>query len=311
MPHGSQSFSDARVGGPAVEDTRAIPGTGIWAAPGGRIDKFRSWARASVVVSSRDAGEAYWRGYQPGIAITLSEFTGASVQFEGGPVQKIEPAAGRLSFRPAGVGIRTVISTPAPRHIYATVHQHPETYRDLACEVSYPANFGDLPPSLAFVDPQAVALVEAIVKETAGASAFDNLLVDALNTALAVHIARHFHGSALRLLPSGRLVPERLKRVLDYIEAHLSDPLSLNDLAAVACLSPFHFARCFKRSMGVGPHRYVMRRRIEHARRLVLHSTMPLIDVAFAVGFDSQSSFTGCFSREVGISPGRLRRESV
>jgi AraC family transcriptional regulator len=102
---------------------------------------------------------------------------------------------------------------------------------------------------------------------------------------------------------------ERLRRVTDYIEAHLAEPLSLTEIAEIACLSPFHFSRSFKRSAGVGLHEYVIRRRIERAKQLMLYSDLSLVQIAGAVGFDSQSSFTARFRREVGLSPGRFRKE--
>jgi AraC family transcriptional regulator len=102
---------------------------------------------------------------------------------------------------------------------------------------------------------------------------------------------------------------ERLRRVTDYIEAHLAEPLSLTEIGEIACLSPFHFSRCFKRSMGVGLHAYVLRRRIEHAKQLMVYSDLSLAQIASAVGFDSQSSFTARFSRDVGLTPGRFRKE--
>jgi AraC family transcriptional regulator len=84
----------------------------------------------------------------------------------------------------------------------------------------------------------------------------DGILADALNTALAVQVTRRFvDPSVLILEPSSGLTRERLKRVQDYIEAHLDDRLTLTDLAGVACLSPDHFSRSFKQAVGVGPQR--------------------------------------------------------
>jgi AraC family transcriptional regulator len=102
---------------------------------------------------------------------------------------------------------------------------------------------------------------------------------------------------------------ERLRRVTDYIEAHLAESLSLTEIGEIACLSPFHFSRSFKRSMGLGLHDYVVRRRVERAKQLLLYSDLSLAQIAGAVGFDSQSSFTARFRREVGLSPGRFRKE--
>jgi AraC family transcriptional regulator len=306
MADGSASPSPIGGIGSAVEHARAIAGTTAWDTPGVLIKKSRSWHRTSAAVVSRGRGEGYWRGNQPIVCLALSDVQKSSAQLEGGRVQPIAADTPRpLAFRPARVGVRTIFSVPIT---FAVVSQAPETYRDLASEVSSPANFADFEPLQAFDDVQARLLLQTIVGEING-DKFSHLLVDALNTALAVQIARRFHGLAVRLLPVGRLSRERLKRVVDYVEAHLDNALSLSDLAAVACLSPYHFSRCFKRSMGVAPHRYIMERRIERARTLLLHSDMPLTDIAAVVGFDSQAYFTSCFSREAGVSPGRLRRE--
>jgi AraC family transcriptional regulator len=307
MPEGS--WPSGRIG-PAAGPSRRPPGTLEWDRPQGLVlKKFRSWERVSAAVVSRPASESYWRGDQHLVGLALSGFRRASAQAEGGRVQQIEPIAPRLaSFQPASVGVRFAVSPSASEFTFAQIIQQPETYRDLASEVSSPASLSSLEPRPAFDDPQVALLVQAIVNEIDG-GALDHLLVNVLNTALAVQIARHFHGPAMRLLPAGRLSRERLRRVLDYIEDHLGDSLSMTEMAGIACLSPFHFSRCFKRSMGMGLHRYVVKRRMERARHLVLHSDMSLTDIAAAVGFDSQSSFTSCFGREIGVSPGRLRRD--
>jgi len=297
---------------PAVGRSSGLPGTLKWERPSGHaFKKFRSWGRASAAVASRPASESYWRGDQHLVGLALSDFTHASAQIEGGQVQQIKPTAPRLaSFQPAGAGVHFAVCPSAPEFTFAQVSQRPEVYRDLAGEVSSSVGFNNLEPMPAFDDPQVALLVQAIVNEIDG-GALDDLLVNALNTALAVQIARHFHGSAMRLLPAGRLSRARLRRVLDYIEDHLEDSLSLTEMSAIACLSPFHFSRCFKRSMGIGLHRYVVQRRIERARRLILETDLSLAHIAAVVGFDSQASLTSRFSRQVGITPGRFRRETA
>ena len=81
-------------------------------------------------------------------------------------------------------------------------------------------------------------------------------------------------------------------RVLDYIEANLEGDLSIERMAAIACLSRFHFARSFRQAVGQSPHRYVSAKRLERAKALLMHGDRPLVDIALALSFSSQANFT-------------------
>ena len=134
----------------------------------------------------------------------------------------------------------------------------------------------------------------------------DRILVESLGTALCVRIARRFV-EHLPLPTNKGLSPERLRRVRDYVEAHLDDDLSLTVLADIACLSPYHFSRSFKEAAGVGPQRYVIQRRLERAKSLLRRSKEPLAMIAQEAGFADQSHLTAIFRREMGVTPGRFR----
>jgi AraC family transcriptional regulator len=103
----------------------------------------------------------------------------------------------------------------------------------------------------------------------------------------------------------------RLRRVLDYISANLANELTLADLAGIACLSPYHFARTFTRAMGVSPHRYVSQMRLQKAMAEVAAGKLPLVQIALNARFSSQASFTRAFRRATGLSPGGYRRRQV
>ena len=98
-----------------------------------------------------------------------------------------------------------------------------------------------------------------------------------------------------------------MRRVREYIEAHLHDSIELVELAAIAGLSIFHFARQFKQSAGVTPHYYVIQRRIERAQELLASTHLSLSEIAFATGFSDQSHLTRTFARVVGATPGAWR----
>ena len=103
--------------------------------------------------------------------------------------------------------------------------------------------------------------------------------------------------------------PEVLDRVLQLIDQRFHEPLRVEDLGRHACLSPFHFARMFKVSVGQAPHAYLTTKRMQHARDLLGGSTVPIAEVARRVGFRTQAHFSGVFRKQVGMTPGQYRRE--
>ncbi|RIQ13738.1 AraC family transcriptional regulator [Jiangella rhizosphaerae] len=125
---------------------------------------------------------------------------------------------------------------------------------------------------------------------------------------LAEHVVGHYAGIApRRRAPAGRLHRVLLDRVADVVEARLGDPLTVDDLAAAAALSPFHFARAFKASTGLAPHEYVTSRRMERAKSLLLTSRLSVPEVAYAVGLSNVSHFRRMFRRHTGFLPSDLR----
>ncbi|HSC84703.1 MAG TPA: AraC family transcriptional regulator [Pseudomonas sp.] len=111
--------------------------------------------------------------------------------------------------------------------------------------------------------------------------------------------------SGLRL--KGGLAPHVRRRLVDYIEQHLAEPLPLGELARLAALSEYHFVRMFRHSFGLPPHRYVLQRRLLRARELLLHSHLPLGEIALACGFASASHFSNRFREAFGGAPNLLR----
>ncbi|MEO7177568.1 MAG: AraC family transcriptional regulator, partial [Allosphingosinicella sp.] len=103
--------------------------------------------------------------------------------------------------------------------------------------------------------------------------------------------------------------PRRLRRVLDFIETNLATDLELEDLAAVAGSSRFHFSRAFKDATGLPPYRYLINRRIVAAKSLLLRGDLSIEDIARQCGFASRSQFAAMFRRMLGTSPGRFRRQ--
>jgi AraC-like DNA-binding protein len=98
-----------------------------------------------------------------------------------------------------------------------------------------------------------------------------------------------------------------MRRVREYVEAHLSESIDLAELAATAGLSVFHFARQFKQSAGVAPHHYVVQRRVARAQEMLARTDLALSEIALATGFSDQSHFARHFRQMLGMTPGQFR----
>jgi AraC-like DNA-binding protein len=161
-----------------------------------------------------------------------------------------------------------------------------------------------------FDDPVIRALGGALQPALARPEAASRLFVDHVLLALRAHVAWRFGVEADGATRPGRLTARRERRVREFIEAHLAENISLADLAGECGLSAAHFARAFRRSMGMAPHQFLTARRIERARDLLIHTTLPLAEVAARCGFSDQSHFTKVFRRLAGASPGSFRATS-
>jgi AraC family transcriptional regulator len=132
------------------------------------------------------------------------------------------------------------------------------------------------------------------------------IYLDCITTAIVARLLVSMHKPKTR--GTRKLVSWRLKRATDYIEARLTEPLRLADIAAAAELTPMHFAAQFRAATGLRPHEYVMRRRVEHAQRMLVTDNASLVDAALSVGFKTQAHFTCIFKRFVGQTPRAWRQ---
>lgn len=131
---------------------------------------------------------------------------------------------------------------------------------------------------------------------------------DGLAQLLAGRLIAMQHGEEPRVTARRKLGRRTISRLAAFVEAGLTGRIRLNDLAHVAGLSPFHFARCFRATMGLAPHQYVQARRIELAKRLIMTTDQSVVEVAWSVGFENISHFRRQFAAQVGVLPGVLRR---
>jgi AraC family transcriptional regulator len=155
--------------------------------------------------------------------------------------------------------------------------------------------------------PQLRAVMWAVGAELTG-GAGGRLAAESLANVLVVHLIRHILSPRRPERGRDGVLPRgRLRTVVEYIEEHLDASPTLEEMAAIARLSPYHFARQFKRATGIPPHQYVIMRRVERAKQLLQGGDgFSLAQVAVRAGFSDQSQFCHHFKRLVGVTPGQF-----
>jgi AraC family transcriptional regulator len=176
-----------------------------------------------------------------------------------------------------------------------------------------PARLGEpealtgLRQDLHFHDDELVGVVRAMVREVSEGCPHGALYAECLSASVLLRLQRT-HGRAQR--ERGTLTAAQLRRVEELIvDGGVSGP-TLEALAGATGFSKAHFVRLFRRATGTSPHRYVLLRRLEQARRMIVSSALPLAEVASANGFASQSHLNGAFVRAYRCTPGEARRQA-
>lgn len=174
-------------------------------------------------------------------------------------------------------------------------------------------DFELLPLAAGHVDQKALMLAHSIREELQNCRPPNPLYFDSLLTVFSTHLLRNY--STFRDQPSprprGGLSPKARRDVEEYIRAHIRESLTVNQLAKVADLSPSHFLRAFKQSIGQAPYQYVLATRLEQAERLVVTTDMSLAEIAKITGFSSHSHLTSLMRRHKLTTPSSLRRSGI
>jgi AraC family transcriptional regulator len=217
------------------------------------------------------------------------------------------PPPGSILVLPAGHARRAFWRGPTDS---VHVHLDPGLVARVAAEAfDLDPDRVELPAIGALSHSELRAAILAFDSELMTGGAGGRLLAESVANVVAVHLIRYFvPADRVARRPRGGLSERKLRAALEYIEEHLDSGLTLDDLAAVAHLSPYHFARMFKTSTGLPPHQYVMTRRIDRAKRLLRDGgDLSLAQVAARSGFWDQGHFARHFKRLVGVTPKNFR----
>jgi AraC family transcriptional regulator len=167
----------------------------------------------------------------------------------------------------------------------------------------------ELLPRLLFEDSSLWETIFKLKTLIGSADPGNRMYAEALGGVLAHELLR-LHGGMPAARPANRggLAVWQQRRVLDFVEEHLEDDISLKMLADVVRLSRYHFLRSFKKSFGKPPHRYWTERRIERAKSLLADQRASITEIALDLGYSTTSAFSATFHRVTGLTPTDYRR---
>ena len=194
---------------------------------------------------------------------------------------------------------------------FDNVHYHVprECIEDIATDWGM-GRIGRLRQAVIEEDLVLAQLTKNILPATAKHGTYSPLELDQFQLILAAHLLQRYSSTATPEAPfSGGLAPWQKRRATELLSENLNGKVRLSYLARECGLSVSHFARSFKTSFGTSSHKWLIERRVERAKGLLVQTTLPLIDVAEQSGFGDQASFTRTFHRVMGASPGRWRRD--
>ncbi|SOE94415.1 AraC family transcriptional regulator [Burkholderia sp. D7] len=169
----------------------------------------------------------------------------------------------------------------------------------------------EIRPQLQMRDPRFQHLAWALQAELDAGDASDPLFAESLCTAMVVRLAGNGAGASIATLDGKRrtLAPRTATSVIDFIESNLDQRLTLDELAALAQLSVPHFKVLFRETLGVPVHRYVVQRRVERAKALLLQGKLSAAQVALETGFSHQSHMAHWMNRLLGLTPREIMKD--
>ncbi|HEX8737952.1 MAG TPA: AraC family transcriptional regulator [Pyrinomonadaceae bacterium] len=212
---------------------------------------------------------------------------------------------GCLCITPAGQSIGAFWEKPID---HLGIFLQPEFVLQTALENRFSSNFEFL-ETYEDKDPLMQHIGLALLAEASAETPSGKLYADSLVQTLTLHLLKNYStANAVQENLHGGLSGYKLRRVTEFINANLEEDLSLAEIAAVADLSQYHFARAFRKTTGATPQQYVMQQRIERAKELLAKDDLPIVEISLRTGFKNQSHFTALFRKFTKLTP-KLWRE--
>jgi AraC family transcriptional regulator len=283
----------------------------------------RAWARhedREMVFRTRASStNRHWNGfdaflYEASAGYSEQQFVRHNVSMQVGPPLLVTSRCNGETLRRLQVpgdikivppGIPRIWETESPT-IKLSMYLSPLLIHAAADAMAVNLDRVSVAPQLHVRDPRIEHIGWAVKAELETPEPVGRLYGDGLGLALASHLLRAYAPSR-GLRCDERFSRRRLQRVVEYINDHIAEELSLAQLARVVDMSPSHFRVVFKRSTGLPAHQYVIRSRVEFAAGLLARERSPLSDVALQAGFANQSHMARCMKRLMGVTPATIR----
>jgi AraC family transcriptional regulator len=312
-------FADERDG------DRVTPIDGTRERAPAAVEDFSQVAPVETVSSSDGRG---WRGVRalrfrhtsgevevpPFTAHALIVHMGPPVDVgesvDGARPREARVVRGEVAIIPAGVPTLWRWGEQAADRLH--LYLDPALLEGVAAEAGSGREGFEVLDGLCLRDPLVEQVGLSLLSELETGGPAGTLYAESLANALAAHVIREYSSLGRRAARLDRR-PERglssrvLRHTVEYVEENLAKDLSLAEIARAANMSPRHFSRLFKEAVGSPPHRYVVERRVERAKELLLGTDLPIAEVARGVGFSNQSHLHFHVKRLLGATPASLR----
>jgi AraC family transcriptional regulator len=242
------------------------------------------------------------------IFIPLAGSYEASMVMVSGQIARSRRTVGQASIVPAGQQYSAVWKEELED---IGIHLDPDYVARQARELVHTDRI-DLIAYCEIGDPLVHQIGRWLAAEADAGAPAGSIYAESLVNTLVAHMLRHYSTAGERFqYHLGGLPKHKLRRVTEFIEENLEHDLTLAEIAEIAELSPFHFARSFKQATGSTPIQFLTQRRIDLAKRLLVESELPIVEVGLRAGFKNQSHFTTLFRKTTAMTPKAYRNEHL
>jgi AraC family transcriptional regulator len=220
---------------------------------------------------------------------------------DGLPPKRIRDARATFTFIPRGCKVWGWTATTKDENSFVAIYLDPDRLDE---EFGTRLSQALQRPDVFFSAPEMITTIGKVRRALRRGQPVDSLYVESLCVTAAIELCHFCEDGKDPADRSGRIGSASIARVDEFIRQHLSDPITLDQLAALCGLSRFHFLRAFRGSAGETPYQRVLRRRMERAREMLASEKLGVSDVARSVGFRQPSRFIQAYRAAFGVTPG-------